>query len=295
MINIFTVFYGEKHFSLFKRALLHSFKSENNRLELRSFGSEYTWHIYTEEKYFKFLDSVGEDLGICMRLYDRANLRDRIDVSHASMHGFISKCVGDKAYFFIAPPDTMYSEGSLSSMRKLLKSSKDGECFAFGHPRVLESFLSSVGPDLSSGNMVRVAFGDHLHDSWGGAEIGSEYQNMWLGGVEWQRLGKSIVVRHLLPTVYFGSFIENDIEYFNLCPSFGHFDHVWPQELFSKDRLVVIGSSDIFFCAEVTDKFSNVPPYKDEFPKRMFWRMADGSNFMMHNKVCNSFYSSFRY
>lgn len=197
----------------------------------------------------------------------------------------IHRCLLSDSQFLMAPPDTVFADGSIASMLRCATQPKT--VVGVAHVRVNPTFLDSM-PYLTPAPMVTHAW-EHLHKSWIYAEE-SEYANSFTGGVSWRYLNPStIAVQHRLPTPYLVNFKYADLEYFS-HERFSVWDHEWPTLLVHHERWRYIGSSDAAFIAEVTDQDKNIPPpgYLPPDETDAFHRD------LIHNKTNRLFFSIFR-
>jgi hypothetical protein len=268
-LQIMTLVWGDKHLEMFKKTCLASFAYPKNRGALRSAGS--TWNIFTEEKYYDQISNmVSEALpAVEIELKSISSLRTYIDNCQSALVMMVEKCIASGDKFLMAPPDTIFGDGTIGNMIKLCRDK--GAAIAVPHPRVLPAILEEMAGPLSNQELVALAW-KHLHKSWTDAEVGHHTQNSFVGGVDWQYLDdNTISVLHRLPTVYMADFAPEDLQYFKLCISFGSFDHEWPAELVKIRRQKFVGSSDACFIVEITEKDKNVPPIWPGDPNK-FWQ-----------------------
>ncbi|HRH25104.1 MAG TPA: hypothetical protein PLQ20_02075 [Candidatus Paceibacterota bacterium] len=266
--QILTVIWGNKHFDWFSRGLLASLQQEDL--------SGATWNIFTDDiqrMTFALLDRFGSSGGPNIKVRSVNTLRKYIDQTQSAMVWQVEECLKLDEKLIIAPPDTIFSKGSLANLLKYDK------CIAVAHPRVLPSLLDTTDLflDLASNAWK------HLHESWIKAEQGCKGQSTFMGGVMWKKRQVNTEVTHLLPTVYMCKFTPDDLRFFKNAPSFGSFDHEWPSFLVSQDRVDLIRDSDEAFICELTEPDKNVPPWHHSHPiDGTFWR--DGTpQAMPHN------------
>lgn len=268
MIQILTLVYGEKHVELFRRACLKSLSWPDNRQAL--IGA--TWNICTDNAYADHLkreiNKAMPEANVSIRGTDQ--LRDFIDPAQSAVIWQIKECLKKKQRLLIAPPDTIFGEGTIGNL--LLLGREDRTVLTVPHPRVLPSILTELEETTHNPSLATLAW-KHLHQSWTDAEIGHVRQNSFVGGVKWQRLNeKTIAVTHRLPTPYLLDFTEEDLQYFKTQISFGSFDHVYPSDiLIPRERQRYVASSDACFICEITERDKNVPPIW-QGPLDGFWR-----------------------
>jgi len=275
-LQIMSTFWGKKHTDLFIRGTLKSLAFDSNREALQ--GS--TWNIFTDEDSFKEVGELAKSLmghvKICLR--PMSQIRDRTDYLHAALCWQIKRCLetGDK--MLLAPPDTIWGDGSIEGILKVGIEPKT--CVYIPHPRVLSDLLCR---SYTTNDTLVSASWDHLHRSWSEAETNHPMQNSWIGGVHWRKISKDLyAVQHRLPTPYLCDFTKDDLDFFETCPGFGMFDHVWSGMLVQQGRARLIASSDAAFVVEVTDKDKNVPPIVTGSDQFGFWQETKAGH--EHNK-----------
>lgn len=285
MMELLTVFWGPKHLDVFKRGLLRSLNLPQNKEAI----SCSPWNVFTDQP----RELLG-DLPANAVVRDLSNLRTYTDPIQAALVWQINECLVKKSKLLLAPPDTIFGDGSIENLVKL--SRNHGDCVLSPHPRVLPSILDKALPSSRS-ELVTLAW-EHLHKSWTHAEQGHKENSSFIGGVTWQRLDSSIAVTHLLPTVYLADFLPEDLEYFKTAISFGDWDHTWAIKLLGFDtngrmtlpnRVRYAASSDIAFICEVTDADKNIPSYHHDHPKDgSFWKDH------AHNRINRGIIATFR-
>lgn len=281
--QILSVFWGDKHVEWFEKATLNSLAFPQNKEALLNA----TWNIFTEEKYFERIDEIVNQKVKLKKLniIDIKKLYDRIDILHSGLIWQMHKCFELKEKMLLAPPDTIFGDGTISNLLKI--GWEPGSCVVVAHPRVLPIILGEI---YQSNESLVSASIKHFHKSWSDAEVGHPRQNGFIGGVSWQYLDKeTISVCHRLPTVYLADFQEQDLKYFENRIGFGSYDHEWPSDhLINQERMRFVGSSDACFICEITDAGANIPPVQLNQDPNKFWRNV------LHNKIDSQFRAIFR-
>lgn len=267
-LDLLTLVYGDQHVELFHKTAVKSLAQRANRK--RIFAENARWNICTDSKYFAHLERVVDvyfpELELNFIL--REDLRGFIDPIQSAVVWQIEEALRLKKKVLLAPPDTIFSDGTIDSMLDI--ATKD-QCVAVPHARALPEILNEdyLCPNRS---LVDLTW-RHLHKSWSDAREGCDGYNFRAGGVSWKETGDgSKVGIHMLPSPYLLQFTEEDLQFFRRQISFGGFDHIWPtQMLIPQGRRVYLGDSDKAFIIEITDQFKNVPPI---FPgdQNVFWR-----------------------
>lgn len=285
-MQIFSVVWGKYHLELFEKGLLKSFQLKLNRQAL--FRERGIWNIWTDEveNVQKLVSGLFPELKINVISLD--NLRRYTDPIQNALVIQIEKCLEQKQKMLMAPPDTIFGNGSIGNILKV-GYQKDA-CVVVPHPRVLPTILNeTLSDDTSNADLVSLAW-KHLHGSWVNAEKDHPQQSSFVGGVTWQYLDdKTMSVTHLLPTVYLADFNESDLEFFKHANSFGDWDHTWAIKTLQENRQRFLASSDAAFICEITEVEKNIPPWHHEHPKDgSFWRDFP------HNKINKGIVATFR-
>jgi hypothetical protein len=290
-LRIFTTVWGDNHLDWFERACVRSLSWPDNRAAIR----DATWTLFTKEQDIQRAEALVKKTGVDN--IEIGVIPGNVEGNSPNMGWVLLQClftmmevsVKDGSRVLMAPPDTIFSDGSIEALKVL--GSTDGTCVAVPHPRVSPSIFGSIKDSAPTADeLVRFAL-KHGHRAWSEAEDGHEKQNSFIGGVSWRRLGKKIIgVTHRLPTVYLAHFRPSDLSFFkqphdNLPPTFGAWDHTWPSVLLEQERLRVVGSSDAAFILEVTKEDLNVPPQSPINPLEYdaFWRNQ------FHNRMLRQF------
>ncbi len=283
-LRIFTVVWGEAHLNWFEKGLVRSMGWPKNRAVIQ----HAIWMIFTMPSEIGRVKEIAgrilpADQISCIPLMHVLN--GALPTAHnflfnaltATMHS----CVAENAQFLMAPPDTVFSEGSIPTLIEM--GDPTSTCIAVAHPRVHPSILNHVSEKepVTGAGITRLAFDpEHLHRTWSDAEVGREMVNSYSGGVSWRRLASNLIAcSHRLPTVYLANFYASDINFFmhpkhGRPQSFGHWDHEWPSELTNHGRQRIVGSSDAACIVELTDPENNIPPvrYANPFDPTAFAR-----------------------
>lgn len=286
-LRLITTVWGAKHIEWFEKYCLNSLMWPKNAQTVR--GA--TWTFITTQ----------EDQPKIQALISRHDLR-LADIEfivfgpefHQNPHSagaFInqallmemSRAIMFGAQSFLAPPDTIFADGTLPNMVQI-GAQRDSVVFAV-HARVLPT-IAVDSPALSPAQLVSVAW-KSLHKTWSAAEIGLDKINSYVGGVSWRYLDVSLYsVCHRLPTPYLINFTPEDLVFFKNQIHWGVIDHAWPSAgLVETERVRLLGSSDAGFMVEVTEPEQNIPPeaaYREDEPD-LFWKN------LQHNKLNRMF------
>lgn len=257
--QIMSTFWGTQHLEWFKRGCLKSLAFAKNYQTITEHCSR--WNIFTDPEK---MDYVKELMAITfpkvqINVQSTDDLRTYTDHLQSALVYQVEECLKAKERFLFAPPDTIFSNGTIHNLMTFGR--QNGTCVAVAHPRVHPEILE----DLSEESPKLVAkFMNYQHQSFSDAEVGHKRQNSFIGGIRWERLDdKTISVTHHLPTVYFADFTPEDLMYFKTQTSFGCYDHLWPADVLLKhQRQRYVGSSDGAFIVELTERWKNIPPVK---------------------------------
>jgi len=171
----------------------------------------------------------------------------------------IRNCQQQGVAAFIAPPDTIFGEGTIPVMCAI--GHARAVCVAVPHVRVNAGALGKL-PDRPVLNWELVDFAwENLHKTWADANAALPNTNSHLGGVSWRELRKGLyAVSHRLPTCYLANIDVTDVEWFSRQHETGTWDHSFPVKLMKEQRHRVIASSDAAFMLELTQAHENPPP-----------------------------------
>lgn len=285
-LRIFTTVWGEKHLDWFKKYCLRSLSFEKNRLAIE----DATWCVLTTGEDRPKIEAMIQESGLKLRHLEFIIFGpDFFENPHASgafiNQGLlleISKNISMNTQMLLAPPDTIFGDGSVTSMREMARQ-RDSVIFV-AHMRVLPDI--EVKDNMSNANLVSSAF-KHSHATWTFAQDGLDQINSYVGGVSWKYLDQGLfAVTHRLPTPYLINWTPEDIVFFKNQLHWGVIDHAWPHAcLIETERMRLVGSSDAAFMVEVTPADANIPPlaaYHDSEPDH-FWKN------LSHNKVNRMF------
>ena len=294
-LRIFTIVYGDQYLDWFKRALCRSLSWPLNREALQ--GAKWTIFGQVEHgqqrvyeaasKVIPFSDIEMEE--VIMHSPGQPNLL-------ACMVRVLRKCLDDKCPMLTAPPDTIFSDGSIPTLLEFGKQ-KD-TCVAVPHPRVkpdIMGWLNETPP--ANDALVTMALEQFAHDAWTAADPSLALSACHVGGILQRKISPGLwALQHRLPTIYLSNFTDDDRRYFAQTYmgqpiQYGCWDHEWPGEMvIPKERQRLLGSSDLAFICEVTNPWSNTPPITMTNPVEpdSFHRSE------LHNKINRCYVSVFR-
>ncbi len=275
-LRIFTVLWGDQHFDWFEKGLVRSLAWPKNKAALQ----HAIWMIYTMPNEMQRAAEIAarvipNDQIECISLLTllQGGLPTAPTFLFRALMASMHECLSDGSQFLMAPPDTVFSDGSIPSLIESGQSA--GSCIAVAHPRVHPSILNHIAENepATGAHMISLSFSpEHLHRTWSESEVGREMVNSYISGVSWRRLSSGMIaVTHRLPTVYLANFVSSDLNFFmhpkhNQPHNFGFWDHQWPSELTNHGRQRVIGSSDAACIVELTEPTNNIPPLRNANP-----------------------------
>lgn len=281
--RLLTIVWGEKHIDWFERACLASLALPANLAALRHHCE--CWDIVTSPEDQARLTALALPLWLPLKFHEADFSADHGDVLQLSIIKAMERCRDDDLALFIAPPDTIFGDGSIGSICAV--GQPRHTCVAVPHVRVLPRLLETADCARSNAALVAAAW-RNLHRTWVECDVERDTTNSFYGGTSWQRIGPGLYgVTHLLPTVYLAHFNETDIGWWHAQTKSGAWDHRWPSKLVAEARQRVIGSSDAAFMVELTDEFANVPPVtrNDLDTPAKYWGQA-AHNVMNFNGLC---------
>ncbi len=273
-LRIYTVVWGDVCLNYMEKGLITSLCWPKNKAALQ----HAVYSIYTMPSE---IERVTE---IAARLLprDKIECKSLLDLLGGAMptgQAFLFRalinemheCLSGGDQFLMAPPDTIFSEGSIDTL--LAEGEPSGRCVAVAHPRVHPSILDHITErDPVSGDQFVSHTFKNLHRTWSDAEIGRDMVNSYTGGVSWRKLPNGMIsVCHRLPTIYLANLQATDLTFFThpkpgVQQSFGYWDHQWPSELTNCGRQRLIGSSDAAFIVELTEPDENIPMVRPANP-----------------------------
>lgn len=245
---IFTAVWGDEYLGYLERGLIASFKWPRNRAAIANAH----WIVLCRDHEQGRVARAISGLTASSELIN-------VELYEGVKHAVRASCAAQRP-FLMAPPDNVFSEGSLDNFLKV--ASQPRTCIASAHVRVLPSFLDNglVAPH-SPEEMVTHAW-RHLHGSWTNAGHATGHSVAWHGGVYFQKLSdRMLAVQHRLPTIFLSNITREDVDYFDhqaVC--LGAWDNLWPPIcLIQQQRYRYLGSSDAGFVVEITHPSRNVP------------------------------------
>lgn len=198
----------------------------------------------------------------------------------------IRACLGENCRGIIIDAGGIYATDTIYNVVKI--SENKPHCVAVPHLRIGEKHLDGVKLPASSRDLVQY-FAD---SDWYNCMLDSTVKNQSHVGITLRQLSQSddrslISFVHNSPSILIATFNNEDKSYFD-GRTMRDWDRDWLNMLFNRERLKVIGSSDIAFWLEYTPnpgQAYNVGTAQHNFNDKLTFDKPD-----MHNKVFNAFY-----
>ena len=178
-------------------------------------------------------------------------------IMNVALLRFFRKAIDDNALFIWAPPDIIFSNGSLYN--SVMSVYYKGVCFASMPVRVEIDILKDEsvkamiekGTVISSPKLVEIGL-KNLHENFIYANDELD-ENTTHYGVSIRKITDQIYnVIGNMPSVWVAKPLEEDYRYFFNIGDFNQWDRGWLELLVKRNRLKIGGSSDQFFCVELT-------------------------------------------
>ena len=302
-ITFYSMVWGN-HLNYFFSYTASSLLQEGNIPSLARQGYELHYFIYTNPWEYEEISKQYEPCCTLLNKYMTLEIiplpfrEDRTPGYYwrSGLAQQIPRCIEENAMFFLAPPDTIFGNGTVGNALKLVQGKN--VCLSAPHPRVSqENILTSKELDglkrleriIENDELVDLAF-EYGHPVLRDA-FDNKDSNRTLGGISIRRINDSsysVIANE--PTVYLANFVADDLKFFSNVGS--PWDGRWMRLLFRQNRLKVVGSSDLFFCVELTSNERNLHPMGDGLLNNDKY-LTKGQRYA-HNYVFNSFCSVWR-
>ena len=206
----------------------------------------------------------------------------------------VEKCLVEDATMVTTPPDTIFGNGSLWNAVRLVDGK--GVCLAAAHPRISKQLMQESKVFQGLRDLDTVIENDELVDlafEYGHANLVNAFDdqddNSTWSGLSIRKISRNTYsVIHNLPTPYLANFLEKDLEFFSKDRTFNNWDRSWLRMLVNDCRVKFCGSSELFFCVEITrDEAETVVPVRSHLLNN---DKVHGSirNMRLQNHVCNA-------
>lgn len=258
-----------KNLNWYFRWTLASLLAPNNLPKLSQYGIATRILLYTDEAsieeirkrsdYSEMIEQVSQYASFEIRsIRVPKTAPERVDLLTDVFSSLVKECIVLRSTFVHAPSDIIFADGSIANGLTAIRGKKT--CFAAASPRVsLESFIDNVGDleDFSPKHLVNCALG-YPH-----ATLSNSYDKNALNctgeGLSVREAGPGILTAiHSLPSVWIAKFDASDLRHFKRY-SFNSWDKDWLRKLIREDRVRISGSSNMFFCVELTSDNDKQP------------------------------------
>lgn len=237
----------------------------------------------------KRLNEEGYDCVLSQGCFDLKEAPEKFDTTKAwnkmsalllqHLRRTVQDAIDQDAYVFLAPPDTIFAQGTVYNCIKAMEGKN--VCIAFPHLRAVEKEeWKNTRP--TSRELVARCF-DSPHEAFTNTFDNVDKNASWAGISTRKITDKLHLIVHSMPTVYAAKFTPQDLRYWEYCMDYGNWDRGWLKLLWRQDRVKVIGSSDAAFCVELTDADKNVPPNdKGMLHNDKYWQEDDFNQALRH-------------
>ena len=262
-VYVFSVGWGDYLDHYFKYTVPSIFQSSNlPALAAEEFDISLVLYTLDEpdkvlEKYRTIIDQYMPD-NFTIEKFQTSQTIVRY-IMNVALLRFLRKAIDDHALFILAPPDTIFSNGSLYN--SVMSVHYKGVGFASIPMRVEmdtlkdESVQAMIerGTVISSPKLVEIGL-KNLHEKFVYANDELD-ENTTHYGVSIRKITDQLYnVIGNLPTVWVVRPLEEDYQHFLKKGDFNEWDRGWLELLIKRNRIKISGSSDIFFCIELTKK-----------------------------------------
>ena len=253
------VVFGQKHWDLFKKVTLRSLHQRRNLAAIQENDCEFL--IYTTG------DPGPLVLDLPTRNHQVIGFTEQIDLHTCLIQALrysIAHCLSKGRTLVTSPPDTFFGDGSIETLFNINRLTNSQLCIAAPHVRVnTDGFLARLATEsgpISNRRLARMAL-DTLHASWTNCRLSNETDptKSYVNGTMLIELGNgNFLIQSNLPTYWIANFNETDAIFYNRAYFIASWDWVWPNKVYQDGRHRIIGSSNQFFAAEVTDPRANL-------------------------------------
>jgi len=243
-INIFTTA-GGKYLDWYEKYTLLSLDHDVQKLK-------------SEKHEIEFIQNGFSKDGVLPSNEEMKNIGAQTPLDALILKGLrlcIEKCIKEDALFFLAPPDTIFALNTLYNMVKMSEGKK-GICIALPHLRMIPN--NDIKVPITAQELASLIV-KYKHPTFANSFDFSDCNCTW-AGISTRKLNDNLyAIIHNLPTIYAARFTQADLQFWNNCDEWPHWDRGWLKEVFVFDRIKVVGSSDLGFAAELTESTVNIP------------------------------------
>ena len=176
-------------------------------------------------------------------------------IANLSTINILQYCIDTNSILFMAFPDVIYSNNSI--FNSVVFSYSKRRSFASAHPRIntkiLKEFKYFPKDGFESTKLVAYALvNPHSSFKFASEKLASSTA---YSGISYRQLSKSIFsVTSNIPSPFVVIPTIEDVNFFKNTGNFNEWDRGWLSFLLKKNRLKISGSSDMFFCVEITEE-----------------------------------------
>ncbi len=272
-VAFYTLGWG-KYLDVFFNSTLPSILHNSNAPRLQKDGFELSFILYTidsveeiKRKYSRQIDQISPHKFSIVPF--NSDNKKRSIVAHKSILKILKHCVDNNLIMFMAPPDTVFSNDSVYNSISFAYLKR--KSFAAAHPRVSTNFVDHYREfpkdGFKSPEMVAYAL-NNSHPNFEYADEELSFSTVH-AGISYRKISKSLyAVTSNMPSPYVVIPTSEDIVFFEESGTFNDWDRGWLSLLLKKNRVKISGSSDMFFCMELTEDRDNaiVQPKKVKSP-----------------------------
>ncbi len=265
---------------------LPSVLQSGNIPKLLEEGYKIELYLYTDKKV-----ELELDFPLHVKIIDTSRKLNEILASLLIRH--MQLCMEHNAILLSLPPDSIIGNYSWYNLVKL--SEHKPEAIAAAHARVLINDFIKVKEvedfkdgkvELSNPVLVRLAFENPFLDR----VFDHNDENNTFQGIAARQIGENLYsVVHNLPSICLFRPQQEDITFFEEARALSMWDRAWTHFLVQRDRVKFVGSSDFYFCTELTRAEATKSPPR----KNLLYNDKYIGNFL-HNQICNKIYCSWR-
>ena len=293
-IRFFSVAWGD-YVDLFFSYAVPSLLQGRNIPALYEEGYVMEWDLYIKKGDAASALDPYQDVVKSLKKYSKLNvipLDDTPDIVSQALLQNVRKAVEERSLLVMAPSDTVFGDSSLFNAVKLITGK--GICLAAPCPRVdMDKMLESHELDmLKQGGIIE---NDQLVDMsfrFGHPALSEAFDekdvNVTLSGLSIRQLSdRHYGVISNLPAPYLCLMDEDDLKFFENDKTYSNWDRSFLQRLVQQSRIKFVGSSEAFFCLELTPKQHTVFPRPNSRNNDWYKSFED---MRIQNHVCNNFY-----
>ena len=296
-VVFYTLAWGD-YLDIYFKHTLPSLLHESNIPSLTKDNFEVSFVLYTLDREKdvkkKYKKELSKALPYSFKIisFEKIKNSDKVSaIANISIVKILNYCIQNQLIMFLAPPDTIFSNNSVFNSVSFSYSKR--KSFAAAHPRIninfLKDFKKFPEDGFKSTEMVKYAF-NNAHQNFKFADEKLR-KNTAYAGISYRKLSESLfAITSHMPTTFTVIPTLDDLKFFEKFGSFNDWDRGWLAMLLKKNRLKVCGSSDMFFCVEITKEnavTTNLPktvekPWKDLYDK------------LFSHRICNLFVAIWR-